>query len=103
MKRGVVIYLRNDNTSLEITGERGIMTLESRAMLNAVPPGIEGWGCKYRRMSDGRCFVVMRTFVPTSFLCDLFWGDGNREAKKALAEYIAIEKCMVDKERKEEW
>jgi hypothetical protein len=96
------IYLRNDKTSLEITGSEGIITLESRAMLNGVPPQIDTWGCKYRRMSDGRCFVVMRTFVPTSFLCDLLWGETNKEAQNQLASYIAFEKFMNDKNRKEE-
>lgn len=93
------IYLRNDGTSLEITGDEGIMTFESRAMLNQVPPGIEGWTCKYRKMADGRCFVVMRSFVPTSFIYDLFMKDKNSPAKDELLSFIADEFRRVKEER----
>lgn len=93
------IYMRNKGTSLEITGDDGLITLESRAMLNAVPDTIEKWECRWRKMDDGRCFVVMRTFVPTSFIHDLFWGDGNSAAKSELAAYIAREVDRVRMER----
>ena len=93
------IYRRNDGTSLEITGDEGIMTFESRAMLNQVPPGIEGWACKYRKMDDGRCFIVMRSFVPTSFIYDLFMKDKNSPAKDELLSFIADEFRRVKEER----
>lgn len=96
------IYMRNAGTSLEITGDEGVLTVESRALLNAVPPNIETWGCKWRRMSDGRCFVVMRTFIPSSFIYDLFWGEGNSEPKSELAAYIAREVHRVQQERESE-
>ena len=94
------IYMRNEGTSLEITGDDGLMTVESRAMLNDVPPNIEGWGCKYRKMSDGRCFVVMRTFVPTSFLYDLLMSKDNAEVHEELTSYLTKEFHRVIEERK---
>ena len=95
------IYLRNKSISLEITGDDGIMTVESRAMINAVPDTIENWGCKYRRMSDGRCFVVMRSFVPTSFLYDLLMNKDNVGANEELSSYLAKEFHKIIEDRKQ--
>ena len=95
----MVIYLRNEGASLEITGDEDVLTLESRAMLNSVPTDIDGWGCKYRRMDDGRCLIVMRSFVPTSFLYDLFMSSKNAEAKNELLSFIANEFHRVQQER----
>lgn len=96
------IYMRNESTSMEITGDDGLITLESRTMLKAVPPEIDTWGCKYRKMSDGRCFVVMNTFIPVSFLYDLCYGESNKEAKEDLSQFLAESFHKVIKERKKE-
>lgn len=96
------IYLRNDGTSLEITGDESVMTLESRAILNRVPHNIDRWGCKYRKMDDGRCFIVMRSFVPTSFLYDLFMKDKNSPAREELLLFIADEFRRIRGERESE-
>ena len=93
------IYLRNEGTSLEITGDEDILTLESRAIFNRVPHNIDNWGCKYRKMDDGRCFIVMRSFVPTSFIYDLFMNDKNSPAKDELLSFIADEFRRVKEER----
>lgn len=98
----MIIYLRNDGTSLEIKGDESVMTLQSRAMLNKVPPDIDSWGCKYRRMDDGRCFIIMRSFVPTSFIYDLLMMDKNAPAKEELLSFIADEFHRIKKERKED-
>ena len=94
------IYLRNEGTSLEITGDEGILTLESRAILNGVPHNINNWGCKYRKMDDGRCFIVMRSFVPTSFIYDLFMQSKNAPAKEELVSFIEDEFIRIKQERK---
>lgn len=98
----MVIYLRNEGTSLELTGDEAVLTLETRAMLNSMPYDINNWGCKYRKMDDGRCFIIMRSFIPTSFIYDLFMKSKNKTARDALLSFIAYEFYRVEKERKED-
>lgn len=96
------IYIRNEGTSLELTGDVAILTLESRAMLNKTPHDIDTWGCKYRKMDDGRCFIIMRSFIPTSFIYDLFMNSKNAASKNELLSFIADEFHRIDKERESE-
>ena len=96
------MIFKNNFMLLKVLADDSVARLKTLAILDKVPNDIDRHPVLYRKMDDGRCFVVQSVSIPVGMLYDLLTDQENGKVRQMLFDWMGHAFQAIYDKRKEE-